>query len=273
VIGDAVPELPEVERTRRALRAAMAGRRIDRVILRRRDLRFPLQPDFVRRLRGQTVTAVTRRAKYLALTLSSGDVLLAHLGMSGSFEFRRRPGRPFEPHDHVVFVLDSGAAVVFNDPRRFGSMRVIARDQAAGDPVLAALGPEPRARDFNGAALARALWRRRRPLKIALADQGVVAGLGNIYVCEALHLARLSPRRRASTLATASGAPRAQAHSLAEAIRAVLERALARRPRGAGRFRVYDREGALCPRRGCGGVVRRIVQAGRSTFYCPRCQR
>ncbi len=253
----------------------MQGVRIDRVLMRRPDLRYPLPEDFVPRLQGQTVRAVRRRAKYLAAELSSGDLLLAHLGMSGSFRVEPNP-IVFLPHDHVVFELASGSTVVFNDPRRFGSMRIVDRSRVSDDPILTSLGPEPLDRRFDGQALVRALGRRRTSLKIALSDQRVVAGLGNIYVCEALHRARLSPRRQASTLMTRSGAARPQAHALVQAIKDVLSEAIARGDRAyrrSDRFRVYDREGLRCPRRGCGGVIRRIVQGGRSTFFCPVCQK
>ena len=269
-----MPELPEVEETRRRLRTAMQGVRIDRVLMRRPDLRYPLPGDFVERIQGQTVRAVRRRAKYLAAQLSSGDLLLAHLGMSGSFRVEPAPVQ-FLPHDHVVFEMSSGSAVVFNDPRRFGSMRIVDRASVSDDPVLKSLGPEPLNRRFDGHTLALSLGRRTTSLKAALSDQRVVAGLGNIYVCEALHRARLSPRRKASTLMTSSGAPRPQAYALVQAIKDVLADAIARSHRvgSSDRFRVYDREGLRCPRRGCRGVIRRIVQGGRSTFCCPVCQR
>ena len=271
-----MPELPEVEETRRRLRTALEGVRIDRVLMRRPDLRYPLADDFVHRIQGQTVRAVRRRAKYLAAELSSGDLLLAHLGMSGSFRVEAASPEIFLPHDHIVFELASGSTVVFNDPRRFGSMRIVDRDRVSDDPVLSALGPEPLARRFDANALLSALGRRQTSLKAALSDQRVVAGLGNIYVCEALHRARLSPRRKASTLMTRSGAPRPEAYALVQAIKDVLTDAIARTQRsyrGSDRFRVYDREGLRCLRRGCRGIVRRIVQSGRSTFFCAVCQR
>jgi formamidopyrimidine-DNA glycosylase len=254
----------------------MEGVRIDRVLMRRPDLRYPLADDFVHRIQGQTVRAVRRRAKYLAAELLTGDILLAHLGMSGSF--RVEPDSPivFLPHDHVVFELASGSTVVFNDPRRFGSMRIVDRARVLDDPVLSALGPEPLARGFDGKALSGALGRRKTSLKAALSDQRVVAGLGNIYVCEALHRARLSPRRKASTLTTPSGARKPEADVLVQAIKDALTDAIARTQRSyrqPDRFRVYDREGLRCVRRGCRGVIRRIVQGGRSTFFCPVCQK
>ena len=269
-----MPELPEVEATRRRLRRALEGARIVRALARRADLRGPFQSDFSARLEGQTIRSLRRRAKYLVAELSSGDVLLMHLGMSGSFRVERTGHLTLTAHDHVVFELDSNRSVIFNDPRRFGSMRVVDRADAAADPRLTALGPEPLARSFDGAALAGQLRRRKTSLKAALSDQRVVAGLGNIYVSEALHRSGLSPMRRASTLSTRGGAPRPSAHALAAAIKKVLEDAIAvqSRTNAEDRFRVYDREGERCLRRGCSGVIRRRVQGGRSTFYCPVCQ-
>jgi formamidopyrimidine-DNA glycosylase len=175
----------------------------------------------------------------------------------------------------VLFTMSSGATIVFNDPRRFGVMSIVGVGARESYPALRALGPEPLEPGFNATTLARALKGKKTSLKVALSDQRVVAGLGNIYVCEALHVARLSPRRRASTLATATGAPRPGAKALTDAVRAVLRKAIANRHRlqGNDRFLVYDREGDRCPRRGCPGTVRRIVQTGRSTFFCPVCQR
>ena len=176
-------------------------------------------------------------------------------------------------HDHVVFEMSSGAAVVFNDPRRFGFMKLLGPGDVPDAPMLRALGPEPLDRAFTASVLAQALKRKKTSLKAALSDQRVVSGLGNIYVCEALHRARLSPKRRASTLVTRSGTPRPELVALVEAIRAVLEAAIRRRAYREDRFRVYDREGQRCPRRGCPGIIKRIVQTGRSTFFCPECQR
>ena len=253
----------------------MARRRIARVVLRRADLRYPFTRGFATRLAGQTVTRVRRRAKYLLLDVASGEVVLMHLGMTGSFRVVRRGDAQLERHDHVVFEMGSGEWVVFNDPRRFGFMRLIATDAAAADAALAPLGPEPLDAAFTAEMLAATLARRKTTLKSALSDQRVVAGLGNIYVVEALHRARLSPKRRASTLVGRGGAPRPEAVALVAAIKAVLDDALAHSHRvyGEDRFRVYDREGEPCPRRGCRGTIARIVQGGRSTFFCPVCQR
>jgi formamidopyrimidine-DNA glycosylase len=181
-----------------------------------------------------------------------------------------------DPHDHVVFHLSSGRVVVFNDPRRFGIMELVPAGKLDRHAVLSRLGPEPLSGEFDGAALARSCHRKKTSLKAALMDQRVVAGLGNIYVVEALHVAGLSPQRRASTIATRLGAPRDAAHRLASAIKRVLEEAIARQSRSAygdARFLVYDREGERCSTPGCTGTIRKRVQAGRSTFYCPACQR
>jgi formamidopyrimidine-DNA glycosylase len=271
-----LPELPEVEAARRELEPAMQGARFERVTLHRPDLRQPFPRRFRSRLERRHIEQLSRRAKYLLARLSSGDTLVMHLGMSGSFrvewEDSPTPGR----HDHVVFRMSSGATVFFNDPRRFGFMDLLSPARLAAHTTLGALGPEPLSPEFDGAALAGACRGKKTSLKVALMDQQVVAGLGNIYVSEALHLAGLSPHRRASTIAMPSGTPREAAHRLAAAIKRVLEEAIARTTGDiyrAARFRVYDRAGERCSQRGCEGVIRRQTQAGRSTFYCRRCQR
>jgi len=293
-----MPELPEVETVRRGLEPVMEGARFTAVEARRRDLRWPLPKDFAARLQGQTVTGLGRRAKYLLADLSSGEVLLMHLGMSGSFRvFRdggeRKPGQYYHEraqhlaHDHVVFHMSSGAHVTFNDPRRFGSMKLVRRDKLEDEPLLRALGPEPLGNEFDAAMLARSCRGKKTSLKAALSDQRIVAGLGNIYVCEALHRALLSPKRRASTIASRTGAPNERAERLVDAIKAVLQDAI--RAGGSSlrdhkqtngelglfqhNFRVYDREGQPCVTPGCSGTVKRIVQNGRSTFFCPVCQK
>ena len=275
-----MPELPEVEYVRRLLRPVMEGAAFERVLTRRPNLRYPFGDDFAMRLQGQTVLALTRRAKYLVAELSSGEALVMHLGMSGWFRVIRKRTRVGDAangaHDHVVFEMSSGAVVVFNDPRRFGFMKVMTRDARIGDRALGRLGPEPLDRAFTADALAAALkGRTAASLKAALLDQRVVAGLGNIYVCEALHRARLSPKRRAATLVDRRGGPTPRARALVEAIKAALGDAIANRHRAGGsdRFLVYDHAGRRCPRHGCTGTIRRIVQAGRSTFFCPVCQR
>jgi formamidopyrimidine-DNA glycosylase len=279
-----VPELPEVEAVRRQIAPSMVRARIDAVDLHRPDLRRPFPRHFARRLAGQTVIALDRRAKYLVTSVSSGETLLMHLGMSGSFRViregsggraARHPTR-LDRHDHVVFHMSSGRAVVFNDPRRFGIMELVPAGRLPRHPILSKLGPEPLSDDFNAATLARACRGKKTSLKAALLDQRVVAGLGNIYASEALHVAGLSPRRPASILATSAGAPREAAHRLASAIKRVLEEAIARLSGAVyrdARFLVYDREGERCSKSGCTGVIRRRVQAGRSTFFCPVCQR
>jgi formamidopyrimidine-DNA glycosylase len=273
-----VPELPEVEAVRRELDPVFTRYRIDDVEVRRPDLREPFPRRFRARLRGQTVEALARRAKYLLATLSSAETLLMHLGMSGAFHVSAAgtSSRALDKHDHVVFSMSSGAVIAFNDPRRFGVMDLLTPRQLAAHPALSALGPEPLSADFDAAALARACRGRKVPLKIALLDQTVVAGLGNIYAAEALHAAALSPMRKASTIATSSGEPRDAACRLTEAIKQVLERAIERQTAKlyrSGRFRVYDREAEPCARPNCGGTIRRRTQGGRSTFYCPTCQR
>jgi formamidopyrimidine-DNA glycosylase len=274
-----MPELPEVETIRRRLEPAMRGARIEHVSLRRKDLRRPFPRAFASRLEGRRVRSVGRRGKYLLVALDSGETLLMHLGMSGSFRIDRNRKQPPSTgtsvrHDHVVFTLSNGVTVTFNDPRRFGVMDLFGAGLASYRS-LAALGPEPLADSFGAVEIARALAGKRSALKVTLLDQRVVAGLGNIYASEALHLAGLSPLRRSSTIATAGGHPTPRAVRLAGAIKTVLRRAIARKesPYSAGRFRVYEREGEPCPTSGCRGTIRRISQAGRSTFYCPSCQR
>ena len=289
-----MPELPEVETVRRGLAPAMVGARLARVELRRPDLRFPFPDAFAARLSGRRIEALSRRAKYLLADLDDGQCLVMHLGMSGSFRLEEAtPGlfhhaRSKNPaHDHVVFSLSTGATITYNDPRRFGFMLLEARATLPAHAYFRDLGVEPLGDALDGATLARLFAGKTTPLKAALLDQRLIAGLGNIYVCEALHRAALSPRRKAGSIARGDGEPTERAHRLASAIRAVLEEALA-----AGgsslrdhaqtdgslgyfqhRFRVYDRVGAPCPSPGCVGVVRRVAQAGRSSFFCGACQR
>jgi formamidopyrimidine-DNA glycosylase len=292
-----MPELPEVETVRRGLQPAMEGARFTMVEVRRGDLRWPLPKDFAQRLTGKTVTGLGRRAKYLLADLSSGDVLVMHLGMSGSFRVAQEKAGPVgryyhergkdAAHDHIVFHMSSGASVTFNDPRRFGSMKLVARSKLDDEPLLKGLGPEPLGNEFDAAMLARACRGKKTSLKAALLDQRIMAGLGNIYVCEALYRARLSPKRMASTIADRKGAPNERAERLVEAIKAVLNAAIKdggsslrdhRQTDGdlgmfQHHFKVYDREGAPCGTPGCRGTIKRVVQNGRSTFYCPVCQK
>jgi formamidopyrimidine-DNA glycosylase len=280
-----MPELPEVETICRGLAAKLEGRRFRRVIQRRPDLRFPLPPAFVERLQGRRVERVLRRAKFILIHLDDGAVAVVHLGMSGRMIATTAPLLEFEPHDHVILETDDGTSIRFNDARRFGSMHLVASDELDRHPLLSALGPEPLGNDFNGPVLSGALKGKKTPIKAALVDQRVVAGIGNIYASESLFRAGISPRRTARTV------PGERAERLAIAIKQVLTEAIA-----AGgsslrdfvqtngelgyfqhRWAVYEREGQPCP--GCScvaattGGIRRIVQAGRSTFYCPRRQR
>jgi formamidopyrimidine-DNA glycosylase len=286
-----VPELPEVETVRRGLEAAMAGARLTGVEQRRPDLRFPFPERFAERLIGRRVEALRRRAKYLIADLDGAEVLVMHLGMSGSFRIEQAcgpiPGAGAKKslHDHVAFDLSTGARIVYNDPRRFGFMQLIPRPGFAAHPLFNNIGIEPLGDAFDGAALARLFAGKTTSLKAALLDQALIAGLGNIYVCEALHRAGLSPRRAATSLARKDGGPSARATLLARVIPEVLEEAVAaggsslrdhRTTDGAfgyfqHSFRVYGREHEPCAQ--CGSAVRRITQSGRATFYCRDCQR
>lgn len=295
--GEAMPELPEVETVRLGLLPVMEGARIVKAEVRRGDLRGAFPANFAKRLTGRTVTALRRRAKYLLAELDDANVLIMHLGMSGSFRIEgqngaKAPGRYYharprlEAHDHVLLTLSTGVRVVYNDPRRFGMMDLASSEELEASPHLRGLGLEPLSNRFGADELAAALAGKAAPLKAALLDQRVVAGLGNIYVCEALWAARLSPKRAARTIVLKSGNPSARCKELAEAIRKVLNEAIAAggsslrdHARTDGtlgdfqhHFKVYDREGKPCPR-GDKGTIRRIVQSGRSTFFCPVCQK
>ncbi len=286
-----MPELPEVETVRRGLEPALVGARLERVIARRPDLRFPLPEGFVQRLTGARVEALGRRAKYLLGALSTGDTLVMHLGMSGRFEIegadRTRPGDFREAasfndkHAHVVFETDGGVRVTYFDARRFGYMDLIGTAALLEHAWFKAMGPEPLDPAFDAARLGQAFTGKVQNVKATLLDQRVVAGLGNIYVCEALHRARISP-------ATAAGRISARRlATLVEAIKAVLAEAIAaggstlRDYAGADgelgyfqhAFKAYGREHEPCLTPGCRGVIRRTVQAGRSTFACPVCQK
>lgn len=289
-----MPELPEVETVRLGLAPAFAGSKIRRVEQRRPDLRFPFPEDFVARLENRRILTLRRRAKYLVADLEGDEALIMHLGMSGSFRIdAATPGSFHHPrdrraaHDHVVFHMERGTRVTYNDPRRFGFMLLAPQAGLASHPLFRELGIEPLEDGLDAKALARAFAGRKAPIKAALLDQRVVAGLGNIYVCEALHRAGVSPRRAAGSLLDASGRPGAGLRRLPGAIRSVLEEALAaggsslrdhRQADGAPgyfqhSFRVYDRAGAPCPTPACNGRIERIVQSGRATFHCPRCQK
>jgi len=287
-----MPELPEVETVRGGLAPVLEGARLVRVEARRPDLRFPLPDNFVQTLTGATVTRLERRAKYLLARLDREDTLVMHLGMSGRFEIDRpagktaagvfhHPVRPEQKHAHVLFETDAGVRVTYYDPRRFGYMALVNTATLDLHPWFSGLGPEPLSSAFDGAHLQAAFGGRKQGPKTQLLDQRIVAGLGNIYVCEALHRARISPFRPAGRISAA------RLEALAAAVRQVLAEAIA-----AGgstlrdyaqadgslgyfqhRFRVYGRQGRPCPNPGCAGVMARKLQAGRSTFYCPACQR
>jgi formamidopyrimidine-DNA glycosylase len=286
-----MPELPEVETVRRGLAPVLVGRRLRRAAARRKDLRFPLPPRFAERLTGARIERLERRAKYLLAALDTGETLIAHLGMSGRFLIHpaaakaRAPGAfhyahaPDPAHTHIVFETDRGDVIEFNDPRRFGYMDLVAHEALAAHPYFRDLGPEPLGEGFSGAHLAARFAGKKTSVKAALLDQRVVAGLGNIYVCEALFRTRIDPRRAAGRIA------RPRLDRLADEVRAVLNEAIAAggsslkdyaQADGAlgyfqHRFQIYDREGAPC--RACKRPVRRLVQSGRSTFFCAKCQR
>ena len=297
-----MPELPEVETVMRGLIPVLVGRSIADVNLRRSGLRFPFPANFAARLKGRRVLGLRRRAKYILVNLDDGQCLLVHLGMTGRFtvlggsshpqnlgEFYFEPGAADTgsgPHDHVVITLDNGVRVVYTDHRRFGVMDLLHENELASHRLLKDIGVEPLGNEFSGEYLAHAFKKKSAPLKAALLDQQIIAGLGNIYVSEVLHRTGLSPRRKAGTLV------RKKSHDvrldeLVRHVRAVLNEAIAAGgstlrdfsstdgSEGAfqQRFEVYDRAGEMCQTPGCRGIIRRIVQSGRSTFYCPSCQK
>ena len=279
-----MPELPEVETVRRGLIPRLVGHRIVRLLQRRRDLRVPLPRNFAARVEGRTVQAIDRRAKYLLIRLDDGQTLIAHLGMSGRMvlhDAKSAAAQPLGRHDHVVIETDSGWQLRFNDARRFGLMLLVANEAVASHKLFKGLGPEPLDDSFDGPALAARLKGRRTPIKAALLDQRTLVGIGNIYACESLFLAGISPRRSAHTVQGE------RAERLVAALKKVLLRSIDdggstlrdhMQPDGElgyfqTRFKVYDREGAPCPTVTCSGTVRRVVQSGRSSFYCARCQR
>jgi len=296
-----MPELPEVETVRRGLAPVMEGSKIRRAELRRPDLRFPFPPAFSEKLEGRRVTSLGRRAKYLLIDLEGGDVVIAHLGMSGSFRVEgaedveapgdfHRPRSKDTRHDHVVFHLETPEGerrVVYNDPRRFGFMDLAKREDIAAHPFFRDLGAEPTGNTLDADYIAAKFRGRQTPLKAALLDQKNIAGLGNIYVCEALWRSHLSPERLAGTLVTAAGKPKKELIALTEAIRQVIADAIEaggstlrdhiRADGSLGYFQhsfsAYDRAGEPCRTHGCGGTIGRIVQSGRSTFYCADCQK
>ncbi|PCJ07170.1 MAG: DNA-formamidopyrimidine glycosylase [Rhodobacteraceae bacterium] len=283
-----MPELPEVETVRRGLSPAMEGAVIVRAQVNRPDLRWPFPDRMAERLTGARVLALRRRSKYLLADLDSGETLLVHLGMSGRMTVSGDPQGQFvsdhpaaQKHDHVVFDMDNGARVTFNDPRRFGAMDLLDTATADQHKLLSVLGPEPLGNDFHEQYLVQAFEGRNTPVKSALLDQGIIAGLGNIYVCEALFRSKISPRRKAGQISARRVA------TLVPVIRQVLADAIDAGGSSLKDFRqadgslgyfqhsfdVYGREGEACKREGCDGIIDRITQSGRSSFYCGKCQR
>ena len=293
-----MPELPEVETVRRGLAPVMEEAVVERLILNRPNLRFPFPDDFAAQVEGKRITSLGRRAKYLLMDLENGQVIIMHLGMSGSFRTldKGAPGNfhyersKLEAHDHVIFHLKrpdgEKAQVIYNDPRRFGFMLLTPRNQLDQHKMIRDLGVEPIGNELDGDHLAQKFAGKSAPLKAALLDQNIIAGLGNIYVCEALWRTGLSPKRKARTLVLKSGKPTARALSLVENIKDVINEAIAaggsslrdhtQTDGSLGYFQhsfaVYDQEGNACRKPDCKGTINRIVQSGRSTFYCPACQ-
>jgi len=283
-----MPELPEVETVRRGISPAMVGQKIDSVAVNRPDLRWPFPERMAERITGRRVIQVRRRSKYILVDLDSGETLLIHLGMSGRISVSGDPLGQFvrdhpiaEKHDHVVIDMTSGARITYNDPRRFGAMDLFATATAPQHPLLRDIGPEPLGNEFHADAFHGAIKTRNSPIKSVLLDQKQVAGLGNIYVCEALYRAGIDPQRKAKNLA------KARVEDLVVIIRDVLREAIEaggsslkdyRKADGElgyfqHRFDVYGREGETCKTPDCGQPIRRIVQSGRSTFFCKQCQR
>ncbi len=298
-----MPELPEVETVRRGLAPVMEGATVSRLELRRRDLRFPFPDQFAENVEGQEIVSVGRRAKYLLVDLANGQVIIMHLGMSGSYRIEEDAHGDITPgtfhhektrlsaHDHVTFhlVKPSGqtARVIYNDPRRFGFMLMCRRTELADHPTFKGMGVEPVGNALTPEILATAMAGKATPLKSALLDQRVIAGLGNIYVCEALWRSHISPKRKAGSLVKKSGNPTDRLIVLESHIRDVIADAIkaggsslrdhAQTDGSLGYFQhsfaAYDREGEPCRHDECGKPIKRIVQSGRSTFYCPSCQR
>lgn len=276
-----MPELPEVETVMRGLAARLDGRVLAEVEVRRPDLRWPLPERMAERLTGRRILGLRRRAKYILVDLDDGTSWMIHLGMSGRMLISDGSKPPLEAHDHVIFRTDDGTWVKFNDARRFGMMDLWPTAEVERHKLLKGIGPEPLGNAFSGPALESALAGKYTPIKAALLDQKVVAGVGNIYACEALHRSGISPRRLSLNVWGS------RAERLADAVKTVLTEAIAaggsslrdhRQVSGElgyfqHTFRVYDRDGEGCPTPECGGTVKRLVQSGRSTFYCPRCQR
>ena len=306
-VGDEIlPELPEVETVRKGLEQAMIGRTLTEVILRRENLRFPFPEDFASRVIGSKIDSIRRRAKYLLIDLDDGQVILSHLGMSGRYTlFDAEKVNQFETngdidrssrfgsatgfdgrHDHVEFRFDDGSTAVYTDPRRFGIMDLIDVGEETIHPLLESLGPEPFG-DWNSKQLAQRLFKKTTSIKVALLDQRVVVGVGNIYACEALHRSGIHPQRQSKTLVRKDGKPTKKLDLLVDNVVQVLEKAVEAGGSSVNdfadvngslgyfghQFQAYDREDQPCLKAGCGGTIERITQSGRSTFLCPRCQR
>jgi formamidopyrimidine-DNA glycosylase len=277
-----MPELPEVETVMRGLKPAVEGRRLTSVETRRADLRAPFPENFESRLTGRRVQRLWRRAKYIMADLDDGETLVIHLGMSGRMQVYKPAGDAIGigKHDHVIFSTDAPAQIVFTDHRRFGLMTIVQTESVESHKLFKGLGVEPLSKQFDADYLGKILKGKKTPIKSALLDQRVIAGIGNIYACEALWRSRIRPKRRAARLKPAN------LDLLAHAIKEVLKEAVVaggsslrdhRQTNGElgyfqKTFSVYDREGEACVRRGCDGTIKRIVQSGRSTFFCPSCQ-
>ena len=302
--GKILPELPEVETVRGGLEQAMLGRTITQVILRRENLRFPFPNGFSNRITGRRVDSIRRRAKYLLLDLDDGRIVLSHLGMSGRYTlFNSEKVKQFQAthdgksrfgsatgfggrHDHVEFQFDDGSVAVYTDPRRFGIMDLIEVGEEQIHPLLESLGPEPFG-NWSASHLAKKLHKKTTSIKVALLDQRVVVGVGNIYACEALHRSRIHPQRQSKTLVRKDGKPTKKLQFLYENVVQVLEQAVEVGGSSLNdfadvngtlgyfghHFQAYDREDQPCLQLNCGGTIERITQSGRSTFLCPRCQR
>ena len=285
-----MPELPEVETVRRGLAPAMEGRILENIVLNRPNLRFPFPPDLKAVFDGSTITSLGRRAKYLLIENDNGAILICHLGMSGSFRVVENSDVETvkdTKHDHVIFQMQSGIEIKYNDPRRFGFMDLCHRTDLESNKFLRDLGIEPTGNLLDAGHVAMRFQGKKAPLKAALLDQRIIAGLGNIYVCEALFRAGLSPERPAKSLVTKSGKASIRLFKLVDVIREVIAEAIA-----AGgsslkdhvqtdgtlgyfqhRFKVYDQENNPCSNAHCTQTIARMVQSGRSTFYCPDCQK
>jgi len=276
-----MPELPEVETTRRGLIPTLEGRKIVKVIKRRDKIRITIPGDFEKRIEGERVKSLKRRAKYIQIFLGSGDVIICHLGMSGKFVIKERNNEPFEKHDHMIFETDGGELVIYNDPRRFGLMTICHEDELESHKLFKNMAVEPLGNEFNGYYLHEKIKTRKSAIKTMLLDQQIVVGLGNIYVCETLNMAKISPTRRACDVNLD------EAERLVPIIRTVLSRAIEAGGSSlkdfAGtdgelgyfqhQFVSYGCEGEKCSNKDCQGTIKRINQGGRSTFYCPDCQK